>query len=383
MGPTNQAPRSRRTFVAGLVFVGILLLPTILGTKWIYQPIVDRLAADDFNLSIGAVQLRWFSPLKFETVAISDSEGLGLISIAEIRSDRGLFSYLLSGRRLGRIEIVRPTVDAKLLEDGSNLERLIKALEGRSKTNAGDPEKTNPHIDVEVGILGASAKVQRSGEPEPLVIVPPFDLEIQYLAATSPSRLRIAPTQVLKQVELTPELIELGLGYAVPLMAKSAWFDGKISLDIDQIDIPLNDPLQSTGNAVLTLHTVRTGPTQPTIISLLDLAAKFLQREPHHELVFVDGSKIAIGMKDAQVTHAGLQVGLPRLDPRLQFESQGSVGLVDKRLAMKLDVPIPIEQVARRDQVKGLGVPKLGVPIGELWMSLLWNGMPCGVIRLT
>ena len=52
------------------------------------------------------------------------------------------------------------------------------------------------------------------------------------------------------------------------------------------------------------------------------------------------------------------------MDSRLQFVSSGSVGLLDKRLALKLEVPIPVEQMARRDQVRQLGVPKLTVPIG-------------------
>ena len=346
-----------------LLLVGVLMLPTILGTKWIYQPLVDRLAADNFELTIDSVQLRWFSPLKFERIAVKQADGLGLVSIAEIRSNRGLLGFLLGGRRLGRIEVVRPTVDAKLLADASNLDRLIKAIEGKSK-EGGATKKDKPRIDVEVALIGASAKVQRENEAEPLVVIPPFDLNIEYLAASGPSRLHVGQTQVLKQVELTPELIELGLGYAVPLMAKSAWFDGKVSLDIGELDILLETPIQSTGNAVLTLHTVRTGPTQPAIISVLDLIARFRGVESKHELVFVDGSQIEIGMKDTYVTHKGLQVGLPRVDSRLQFESSGSVGLVDKQLALELQVPVPVEQLARRDQVKELGVPKLTIPIG-------------------
>ena len=350
--------------LSALMLAGALLLPTILGTKWIYQPLVERLAADNFDLSIDSVHLRWFSPLSFERIEVKQSGGMGLVSIAEIRSDRGLLGYLLGGRRLGRIEIVRPAVDIKLLADASNLERLIKAIEGKTKAEAGNKQQSKPRIDIEIAIIAASAKVQRDSELEPLVVIPPFNLSLQYLAARGPSRLRVAPAQVLKEVALTPELIELGLGYAVPLLAESAWFDGKVSLDIDELNIPLEAPLQSTGNAILTLHTVRSGPTQPEIVSVLDFIATLRGQEPLHELVFVDGSQIAIGMQNAQVTHAGLQVGLPLVDTRLQFESSGSVGLLDKRLALKLEVPIPVEQLAWRDQVRALGVPRLTVPIG-------------------
>ena len=69
-----------------LLLVVVLMLPTILGTKWIYQPLVDRLAADNFDLTIDSVQLRWFSPLKFERVAVKQADGLGLVSIGGTRS---------------------------------------------------------------------------------------------------------------------------------------------------------------------------------------------------------------------------------------------------------------------------------------------------------
>ena len=352
-----------------LLVIGLLVLPTVLGTKWIYQPLVNRVAADDFALSVESVRLRWFSPLKFTGIEVKQSDGTSLISVDEFRTDRGLFGYLIGGRRVGRIEIVRPTVDVRLLEDSTNLTRFIKAIEGKTKSvdDAGnvDGESRSPaklRFDVEVAVIEASAKVSRDAQQ--LVVVPPFDVDVQYLAAAGPSRLKIAPAQVLKQVELTPELIDLGLGHAVPLLAESAWFDGRVSLDIGAIEVPLDNPIQSTGDATLTLHTVRSGPSDPTIVNVLDFIAKLRGREPQHEFVFVDGSQIAVGLRDAQVTHSGLQVGLPRIDPRLQVESAGSVGLSDQRLALVLGVPVPVEQLARRDSVKELGVPKISVPIG-------------------
>ena len=41
--------------------VFILAIPTILGTRWIYEPLIKRLAMDEFDLNIESVQLGWFS----------------------------------------------------------------------------------------------------------------------------------------------------------------------------------------------------------------------------------------------------------------------------------------------------------------------------------
>ena len=352
---------------AVLLVLGLLVLPTVLGTKWIYQPMVDRLAADDFVVSVDGVRLRWFSPLKFDRIEVKQSDGTPLISVAEIRTDRGLFGYLLGGRRVGRIEIVRPTVDVKLLEDSSNLNRFVKAIEGKTKSpDAGDQDEPTSlgklRVDVEVRVIEASATVERDGKS--LVVVPPFDLNLHYLSVDGPTRLVVSPTQVLKEVVLTQELIALGLGHAVPLLAKSAWFDGKVSLDIGEIDVPLDRPLEAKGDAILTLHSVRSGPSDPAIMSVLDFIAKLRGRDAEYEFVFVEGSQVAIAVQHRQVSHTGLQVGLPKLDPRLQLASSGSVGLEDKKLALNLSVPVPLEHVARRDSVKELGVPQINVPIG-------------------
>ena len=347
-----------------LLVAGLLALPTVLGTKWIYQPLVDRLAADDFLVSVDGVRLRWFSPLKFDRIEVKQSDGTALISVEQIRTDRGLFGYLIGGRKVGRIEIVKPTVDVRLLEDSNNLDRFIKAVEGKTKSSDddGSSQRGTLKVDVDVAVIGASASVKR--ESTSLVVIPPFDLNVQYVAASGPSRLIVAPTSVLKEVVITPELVDLGLGHAIPLLAKSAWFDGRVSLDIGEINVPLNDPLQAKGDATVTLHTVRSGPSEPAIVSLLEFIAQLRGRTAAHEFVFVDGSQVALSMQDAHVTHSGLQVGLPKIDPRLQLESSGSVGLADRSLALNLAVPVPVEQIARRDSVKELGVPKINVPIG-------------------
>ncbi len=218
-------------------------------------------------------------------------------------------------------------------------------------------------MDVEVAIVEASAKLQRDGE-DPLVVIPPFDANVRYLGASESTRLKVAPTQVLKRVALTPELVKLGLGHAIPLLAESAWFDGNVSLEIGEIDVPLDSPLASRGEAVMTLHSVRSGPTLPAVVSVLEFVARLRGKETPKELVFVDGSQVNVSMRDAQIAHSGLRVGLPRVDPRLQIESAGTVGLADKSLALKLAVPVPVEQIARRDSVKELGVPTIGIPIG-------------------
>ena len=347
-------------FAIGTFLLVVLLVPTILGSRWIYQPLLSRFEAGEYRLQIDSVRFRWFSPLVFRGVSVKPLDGPTLFSVREVKTDRGLLGYILGGRRLGRVDVFDPTIDVELLNDGSNLQKLIGALEGQKTSESG----VVPAIDVEVHVHNFSAIVHRPAEPQPLLIVPPFDVQFAYRAAEGESTLDVSPTTLLEQVNVTPELVQLGLGFAVPLLAKSAWFDGRVSLTTEAIHIPLSKPVESTGRAKLTLHQMRSGPSDPSIIRVLDIVAQLRQKDSQHELVFVDGSQVDVQVENGQVKHQGLVLGLPRVDPRLQISSQGTVGLIDKSLNLLLEIPIPIEQMAKRDTVREMGVPTIRLPIG-------------------
>ena len=377
--PTAPAskPRSNKQLwirvlggLAGAGLVLVLALPTMLGSKWIYEPIIKRLAQDQFKLDIGAVKLSWFNPLEFQEIQISQTvDGLAargippLVTIRSVKSSHGLLGYLMNGRNLGRVEIVEPKLDIALLEDGSNLERLVKSIEG-TQTKDTTKVKAKPKLNLDLAVRRLSVQVEPLDGGKTLQVIPPMDADISYRALDQDALLIIQPMKVLDQVVLTPELVRLGVGLAVPLLAKSAWFDGRISLTTEEIQVPLANPVDCTAGATLTLHQVRSGPSEPLIVGALDALAQLRGKEASHELVFVDGSQVIIQVAEGRVFHSGLEAGLPRLDPRLQIASQGYVGLVDRSLDLSVEIPIPIEQFARREKVQQLGVPRVKLPIG-------------------
>ena len=165
-----KARKRNRLRVVGIVVIGfialILALPTMLGSRWIYQPLINRLAMDQFQLDIESIKLRWFSPLEFQGISIRQSEGLPagshennpLVSIRSIKSNRGLLAYLLNGRNLGQVEINEPKLDIALLEDGSNLERLVKSIEGEPSDSA-PKSNSRPKLDLDLAVRNLSVQV--------------------------------------------------------------------------------------------------------------------------------------------------------------------------------------------------------------------------------
>lgn len=359
------------TLVGGLLTLA--LLPTLLASRWIYQPLVDRLAAERFTLTLDRVQIGWLRPLEFETIKLqvqsSDlpqgQELPPLLSIQSIRSNRSLLGYLWGGRDLGTVEIESPNIDIRLLEEGSNLQRLIQALQGPNQSassSKSSDKKIPPSLDVEIVIHGLHVTVTEQGG-QALVVVPPLDARVAYRSLDVDSQVIVQPARILDRVKVTPELIKLGLANAVPLLAQSADFDGLVSLDTELITIPLSKPETASGSAALTLYEVRSRPTNPTILSAIDFVGRLFRKDLPHELIFVDGSTIKVSMTDGLVHHQGVRAGLPRVDQRLQLATHGTVGLLDRSLNLNLEIPVPVEQLAKRTSVKELGVPSMTLPI--------------------
>jgi hypothetical protein len=153
------------------------------------------------------------------------------------------------------------------------------------------------------------------------------------------------------------------MAYAIPVLAKSAWFQGRVSLETGSIDIPLDMPLMSKGTATITLHEAKSGPTEPEMKRLLDILARIRGTDSVYELVFIDNSKIEIEVANKKVSHKGLEFGFPRIDPRLQLSSSGSVELGSRGLDLVVQVPVPLEQLASREKVRELGVPRIGIAV--------------------
>ncbi|MFN6164135.1 MAG: hypothetical protein ACK5AC_17370 [Planctomycetota bacterium] len=361
-------------WIPAILFFAVAAFPTIVGSKWFYQPLVDRLAIQGFRLHVDKAEIRWLQPLALRGIRIkqidapksdreSSQRSLDLIDIQAIESNRSLIGYLLGGRDLGRLRIVEPRIDIEVLENTSNLEKLVDAISDNKVAKSSDRIAKSANIDLAIEVVGLSVSVISKDAEELLMVVPPFNATLEYLARDGEPKLVVSPSRILDHVAVSPELVRLGLGRAIPLLAKSAWFDGSVSLETERIEIPLEHPEASRGSGALTLHEVRTGPMEPVVLSILDMVAKFRGKEPVYELVFIDGSRIDVSAADGMIDHQGVQIGLPKVDPRLQMSSAGRVGIISQELDLQVGFPVPLEMLARRESVQQLGVPQITLPI--------------------
>jgi len=363
MLPT-KTPGWRWLLISGVViFAVIAILPMAVSSRWVYGPLVERFKAENFHLSVGAVKLHWLSPIRLEQISIEqeDRPGSTLLSIREVVAEKGLLGFLFSSSELGRWEVIDPIVDVELLQAGSNVEDLARAIGGRVRDR--DSERTPPAIDIDVSVKRASVVVHKSNVAEPLVVIPPWDFKVSIRSASGKPRLLVEPTRWLDRVKLTPELMKMGLEFAVPTLAKSAWLDGEVTLDTDKIDVPLDSLANGSGQCLITFHSVRAGFQSPAMIGVTKSLAKFAGHESDGEIFLVDGTQVRVSLENGFVRHEGMRFGLPRLDPRLQLATSGQVGIVDRSMDLGLEFPVPLEWLARTDEVRAIGVPTVRLPV--------------------
>lgn len=362
-----------------LALLVMVFAPTVFGSRLVFQSLLNRLKTGSFALTVESIELRWLSPLIISGITITDNENprVPAIAIDQIAGDRGLLSLLFHGGDLGTWTIGNTQVDLTLLEADGRFRNLLTALGQPDSASVSKPErgKSPANFHASIFLTNTEVIVRKRHADAPLVVVPAFDLQATYAIEENSPVISVAATRLLDDVKLTPELVRAGLAYAAPLLAQATWVDGRVTVEVEPVRVPLATPLLSSGYARVRLDAVRLGVNNQEILSAMERAAKALGREAVNELVVLNGTVIHLTMGDGKVHHEGLKFGLPQIDSRLQISSAGSVGLQDRSLDLLIDIPIPLEYIAGRDAVHQLGIPTVTLPVqGHLGQpTLSWK----------
>jgi hypothetical protein len=152
------------------------------------------------------------------------------------------------------------------------------------------------------------------------------------------------------------------LAYAAPVLADTTRASGRFSLKLDGARLPVGDPRAGTLSGVLSMHEVVVGPG-PLAMNLINSLPIQLPAPP--AIRVADESHVAFRLGDRRVWHEGLQFGLPLPGEgrRLDINSQGSVGLDDESLDMKLMLPIPVDLGQDRPLVAALAGKTISVGV--------------------
>ncbi len=168
---STEFPRRRRRwpYLLLLLLMLILVLPNVVTMMGLEQRAVNMFTGDlNGQLKIGRASAGWFQPLTLKNVTLLDENQQPVVSVAEVKSSKRLWSFASSALSdlgkadFGHFELTQPVVNLQLRKNGSNLEDVLKNyLTTSRKQSANEPTSTSP-IDLpraSVSIVDGTASI--------------------------------------------------------------------------------------------------------------------------------------------------------------------------------------------------------------------------------
>ncbi|MFM7414014.1 MAG: hypothetical protein ACKO6E_12515 [Planctomycetota bacterium] len=371
---SSTATRSRgytwlvvRWLISGLAVAavaGAIALPRILGTPERITRLVTRavpeLAAD---VKPAGVRLGWLGPIVLENIAVVPRTGdPSPLAIRRVEVEHGLAGILLSGGDLGRVRIEGLAADLVFDRDHtSNLDAILPPDEPARKPRATGPQRAA--VSLQLDVDDAVVRISGPWTSDPW-ISDPIDLRAALgNAADGYAAWTIEPVQLLQQAELQQTVAHEVLAYIVPVFADAARTSGRFSLRLDGATFPVGRPEEARLAGMLQMHAVELGPG-PLVENMFRSLPFNLPPPPSVRIA--DEADVTFRLEDRRVWHDGLEFGLPLRKPgqRLDVRSQGSVGLDDRSLDLKLSLPIPADLPQDRPLVAAIAGKQVSLGVG-------------------
>ena len=369
------SPQVRATLAAAAVvaMLGMASLPWLMGSPTrVSKLIATAVPSLQASVRFGSVKLGWLGPLVFEDIHIVPHDGSREpVTISRIEVSHGLAGILMSLGDLGRLRV--EGLDATVVFDAqrnSNLKGLFLPAV-KSPADLADPAapgrprqaRLSP-VRLQLEVANAIVRIVGPWADDPWVSDPIHVRATLAPAAAGPwSEWTLEPVQLLADARLEPGVAQGVLAYIAPVLADATRTGGRFSLRLNAATLPVGAADGGHLSGVLSMHAVDLGPG-PLVAHVIEaLPGRF---QPPSSIRIADQSHVEFHVADRRVWHTGLAFGVPlvKLGERLDIRSSGSVGIDDKSLDLKLELPIPANLPQDRPLLAALAGQTFSVGIG-------------------
>jgi hypothetical protein len=339
-------------------------LPAILGTPErvtkLVATAIPELAAD---VKPASVRLGWFGPIVLEDVAIVPRNGDRTpLEVHRVEVEHGLAGILLSAGNLGRVRIEGLRADVVFdKQHRTNLDSILPPREPGQAPRGKGPRRAA--IALQLDVEDAVVRISGPWTSDPWVSEP-IDVKAALAnGADGYAAWTIEPVQLLKHAELQQTVAHEVLAYIVPVFADAARTSGRFSLRLDGATFPVGRPNEAKLAGLLQMHEVVLGPG-PLVENMFRSLPMNLPPPP--TIRITDEADVAFHLAERRMWHEGLEFGIPlkKSGQRLDVRSQGSVGLDDRSLDLKLSLPIPADLPQDRPLVAALAGKQVSLGVG-------------------
>ena len=179
-----------------------------------------------------------------------------------------------------------------------------------------------------------------------------------------PAELSFASGRVVDQVQITPEMCNAGMKYALPILAEATEVQGRFSADLEGCQLPLANLGAGDAAGKIIVHSVVVGPgaltreLAPVIAMLAEALGAKGSMQPLGSVALSRESQIDVRLVQGRVYHRGLELAFPDVTVR----TYGSVGL-DESLAIMAEAPVPSKWIGNNALGQSLAGQTIRLPI--------------------
>ncbi len=286
----------------------------------------------------------WFAPLIFKNVRMADGEGQFEWTVKEIRTSKGLLSFITDPDHIGEILLVGSSLKVHLNADG---EWPLKSGVRPSKS------------ELSFRIEGGSLELSVPWRAIPIV-------ELSQLTVTGDigpdadghRMLNIDPVHVLDHATISESHTQQNLALIAPVLSQSTALSGSASVWLDEMQIPLDEnPASDVKAGEMTgteqgelpnfpihgraeFHALEARLKEPWTRQLTALLGQVSGTALPDRILVLKDSTVEFSVSKDGIAHDGLVFLLPQLAQELTITSSGVVRL-DETLDLLLTLNLP------------------------------------------
>ncbi|TWT38336.1 hypothetical protein [Blastopirellula retiformator] len=184
---------------------------------------------------------------------------------------------------------------------------------------------------------------------------------------TNPPLLQLPQSRMVENLAITPQMCQGWMKYAAPLLADSTRAEGRFSLDVQQADFPLLNPMGGEAVGTLMIHgaEVRPGPLAYQYVVVAKQIQAIVKKQipgqvnPNETVLMrMPDQQVPVQMTGGRVYHQNLTMQIDSV----QIISQGSVG-IDQTIQMVARIPVQDAWIQSNPALASLKGQTLEVPI--------------------
>lgn len=263
LSPASPPPRRwlRRCLLGSVVAVVVLIALAPSLVEW-FPALRDRLIAAlvgrvNGTVAVDSLSAGWFEPVVVRGLRVVHPSKERVIEVEQIETDRRLWQMVWTPSDLGTIRVERPIVSLDIRQDGDSFNDIF------APAAAGPKQPKGFKLGAKVRLVDGTFRCRSHEYAQPWEITG-INIGVGWRPASQTvsgkPELLVDRGTLLDHETLSVGLCNDLLSFAAPVLARVAYAQGSVSVELGDWRLPIGDPASGELSGRITMHTVDVGP---------------------------------------------------------------------------------------------------------------------------